>query len=77
MSWNDQETTEDDLEVRSLNRAAVVGLITSFFLAMAGLFVLPAFEIAGLGSRGAFWLVLAVEFVAALGVGISARKLYT
>lgn len=76
MSWDDRETTEDDLEVKSLNRAAVVGLVASFFLALAGLFVLPAFEVAGLDSRSAFWLVLAVEFAAALGVGISARKLY-
>lgn len=76
MSWDDPKTAEEDLEVQSLNRIAVVGLVASFFLALAGLFVLPAFEIAGLGSRSAFWLTLAVEFAAALGVGISARNLY-
>ena len=75
MSTDDPEL-EEDLDVRQLNRAEVAGLVVSFFVAMAGLFVLPAATAVGLDSRTAFWGVIAVEFVAAVGVGVSARKLY-
>lgn len=76
MSRNEDPDVETDLEVQSLNRVAVVGLVGSFFLALVGLFVLPAIEALGYDTEAAFWAVLAVEFVAAVGVGVSARRLY-
>ena len=76
MSFDDPETAEEDLDVQTLNRLAVVGLIGSFFVALAGLFALPAATAVGFTSRNAFWVVLVIEFLAALGVGVSARKLY-
>ena len=73
MSFDDEA---DDVAVRSLNRIAVVGLIGSFFIALAGLFVLPATDAVGLSTRDGFWIVLGVEFVGAVGVGVSTRRLY-
>ena len=75
MSWDDRETDEEEIQAQPLNWFAVAGLIASFALALGGLFVLPAVETLGFTTRNAFWAVLAVEFVAAIGVGISARKL--
>jgi hypothetical protein len=74
VSFDDE--TDGEVDVRSLNRVAVAGLIGSFFLALAGLFVLPAADAVGLSTRNGFWIVLAVEFVGAVGVGVSARRLY-
>lgn len=51
-------------------------MIVSFFVAAAGMFALPAFTSLGLQSGVAFWLVLGIEFVAAVGVAISVRALY-
>ena len=71
-----RQRRESDGEVESLNRAAVAGLVVSFFVAVAGLFSLPVLTTLGLDSRTAFWLVIGVEFLAAVGVGLSVRALY-
>ena len=76
MSVDDPDAHEEELDVRSLNRVAVVGLIGSFFVALAGLFVLPAAGAVGLSTRNGFWIVLAIEFIGAVGVGLSAQRLY-
>jgi len=76
VSFDDTDTGGEDLDVQSLNRVAVVGLIGSFVVALAGLFALPAAGAVGLSTRNGFWIVLGVEFVGAVGVGLSAQRLY-
>ena len=60
----------------SLNRGAVVGLVVSFFVAVVGLFSLPALTSVGFADNVAFWLVIGIEFLAAVGVAASVRALY-
>lgn len=65
-----------ETEVQSLNRGAIVGLVVSFFIAAAGMFSLPGLRAIGFQSRVAFWLLIGIEFIAAIGVTISVRALY-
>lgn len=65
-----------ETEVQTLNRGAIVGLVVSFFIAAAGMFALPGLRAAGFTSRVAFWLLIGIEFAAAVGVAVSVRALY-
>jgi len=61
----------------SMNRSALVGLVASVAVGVVGLFVLPLLESTfGFGFGTAFGLVLAIEFVAFLGVAASVLLLY-
>jgi hypothetical protein len=68
---------ELDPTLHTLNTRALVGLVVSVGVGIAGLFVLPLLQSTfGLGFGAAFGLVLAVEFVAFLGVAASVLRLY-
>jgi hypothetical protein len=72
-----QPDRTDDLAPATTNRRALAGLVGSVALGVAGLFALPAIRSAfGLDFGAAFWLVLAIEFVASLGVVVSVLSLY-
>ena len=71
--WDDPVTREPE----PLNRVAVAGLIGSVAVAVAGLFALPALTDGGLSFWTAFWLLCGVEFVAAVGAGVSILRLRT
>jgi hypothetical protein len=67
----------DSAEVpERLSYRSLAGLVASSALAAAGLFALPVFQSFGLGFRPAFWLVLAVEAVALVGVVVSVLTLH-
>jgi hypothetical protein len=70
--WNDPGTLG---EQRPLNRLAVVGLVVSTLVAIVGLFALPALTANGLSFGQAFWSLVAIEFLAALGVAVSVLRL--
>lgn len=61
---------------RPLNVLAVIGVVAFTLLAAVGLFALPMLREMGFSFLTAFVLVSAVEFVAALGAGLSAYRLY-
>jgi hypothetical protein len=61
---------------QSLNFRSLTGLVVFAALGAAGLFVLPLFQRLGLAFRPAFWLVLAIEFVALVGVVVSVLTLH-
>jgi len=54
--------------VAVLNTTSVVGIAVCFVLAAAALFALPAVQARGVSFDTAFWIVSAVELVAALGI---------
>jgi len=58
------------------NPWALVGLVVSTGVAAAGLFALPSLVDAGLSVTVAFFILCVVEFLAAVGVLVSARALY-
>jgi hypothetical protein len=58
-----------------LNTTAVVGLVVSVIVAVAGLFALPTLLGGGLSFGIAFWFLCGVEFVAAIGVIVSVTNL--
>ena len=61
---------------QSLSVRSLVSLTAFALLGAAGLFALPLFQAFGLAFRPAFWLVLAIEFVALLGVVASVLTLH-
>ncbi|QPV63060.1 hypothetical protein I7X12_00015 [Halosimplex litoreum] len=61
---------------KSLSYQSVAGLFLSSGLAVFGLFALPVFQSFGLEFRPAFWLVLAIEAVALVGVVVSVLTLH-
>ncbi len=68
---------DDDLAVYELNTRSVVGLVVSVVVGVAGLFALPALqEVFGLSFQQAFWPLLAVEFLAFVGVAVSVLRLH-
>jgi hypothetical protein len=70
--WNDPGTLG---EQQPLNRLAVAGLVASTLVAIVGLFALPTLRANGLSFGAAFWSLVALEFVAALGVAVSVLRL--
>ena len=63
--------------VETLNTRALLGLILSLAVGIAGLFVLPALQSTfGLTFGVAFGLVLAVEFLSFVGVAVFVFRLY-
>jgi hypothetical protein len=67
----------DEPEVpRRLSYWSLAGLVAFSGLAVVGLFILPLFQSLGLAFRPAFWLVLAVEAVALVGVVVSVLTLH-
>jgi uncharacterized membrane protein len=69
--------SEEPLAPESLNVRALVGLVVAVAVAVVGLFALPTLQSAlDLDFFPAFWLTLAVEFVAFLGVAISVLRLH-
>lgn len=70
--WNDPGTLG---EQQPLNRLAVAGLVASTLVAIVGLFALPTLTANGLTFGQAFWSLVALEFLAALGVAVSVLRL--
>jgi hypothetical protein len=68
--------SEEDLTVEELNTRAVVGLILSVATGVVGLFLLPALRSFGLSFNVAFWSLLALEFLAVIGVTVSVLRLH-
>ncbi|WP_280588129.1 hypothetical protein [Halorubrum sp. Boch-26] len=60
---------ESNETVAVLNTTSVVGIAVCFVLAVAALFALPTVQArGGVGFDTAFWIISAVELVAALGI---------
>jgi hypothetical protein len=60
-----------------LRREAVVGLVVSVLVGVAGLFALPAIQaLTGLPFFTVFWAIVALEFLCAVGAGISVMNLH-
>jgi hypothetical protein len=68
--------SEADDVPESLSYRSLLWLFLSVGLAVFGLFALPVFQSFGLAFRPAFWLVLAVEAVALVGVVFSVLTLH-
>lgn len=68
---------EEDLTPSSLNIGAVAGLVVFGLVAAVALFGLPLMLEYGIGFMTAFWFLSAVEFICALGVAVSAMKLFS
>ena len=76
MSRND-DNNDDDLTIYELNTRSVVGLVVSVAVGVVGLFALPALQQGfGLSFQEAFWPLLAVEFLAFVGVAVSVLRLH-
>jgi hypothetical protein len=68
---------ELDPTPHTVSTDALVGLVVSAGVGVVGLFVLPLLRsIFGLSFEVAFGLVLAVEFVAFIGVAVSVLRLF-
>lgn len=67
----------DDLALETLNRSAIIGLLVSVAVAVAGLFALPVIQsLSGLSFGPAFAIVLATELLAFVGVAVSVLRLH-
>jgi hypothetical protein len=69
-------STDDDVAVEQLNTRAVVGLVASVVVGVIGLFLLPTLRDLGLSFPVAFWSLLALEFLAFVGVAVSVLRLH-
>jgi hypothetical protein len=59
-----------------LNTTAVAGLIGFLVVGVGSLFALPAIQsLTGLGFFPVFWSIVALNFVCAVGVGVSVLNL--
>ena len=67
------ESTET---VAVLNTTSAVGVGVCFVLASAALFALPTLERQGFGFETAFWMVSAVELLAAFGIAYFVLNLH-
>jgi len=69
--------SDEQLAPEALNVRALASLGVSVAVAVVGLFALPALqELLGLDFFAAFWLTLAIEFAAFLGVAVSVLGLH-
>ena len=68
--------SEEDLAVEELNARAVVGMVLSVGAGVVGLFLLPVLRNFGLSFNIAFWSLLALEFLAVIGVTVSVLRLH-
>lgn len=68
--------SDQDVSVDRLNVRAIIGLLVSVGVAVVGLFLLPVLRGFGLGFSVSFWSLLALEFVAFLGVAYSVLHLH-
>ena len=69
--------SDEPLAPESLNTRALAGLFVSVAVAVVGLFILPTLQsVLGVDFLTAFWLTLAIEFVAFLGVAASILHLH-
>ena len=70
-------SNDDDLTVYELNTRSIVGLVASVAIGVVGLFALPALQRSlGLSFQEVFWPLLAVEFLAFVGVAVSVLRLH-
>ena len=70
-------SNDDDLTVYELNTRSIVGLVVSVAIGVVGLFALPALQRSlGLSFQEVFWPLLAVEFLAFVGVAVSVLRLH-
>ena len=70
-------SNDDDLTVYELNTRSIVGLVVSVAIGVVGLFALPALQRSlGLSFQEVFWPLLAVEFLAFIGVAVSVLRLH-
>jgi hypothetical protein len=68
---------DDALEPEAFNTRAFALLLVSVFVGAAGLFALPAIQgLFGLAFGPAFAIILAVEFLAAIGVIVAVLRLH-
>lgn len=67
---------DEQLTPPRLNRTAVVGVAVSALVAAIGLFLLPTLRAAGWSFQLAFWVLVGIEFLAAIGVTISVMHLH-
>ncbi|MFC5365905.1 hypothetical protein [Salinirubrum litoreum] len=67
---------EDFVDPAPLNTLAVVGLVGFLVVGVGSLFALPAIQsLTGLGFFPVFWSIVALNFVCAVGVGLSVLNL--
>jgi hypothetical protein len=67
---------EDFADPAPLNTLAVAGLVGFLLVGVGSLFALPAIQsLTGLGFFPVFWSIVALNFVCAVGVGLSVLNL--
>ena len=59
-----------------LARLSLVGLVVFGLRGAGGLFALPALRSAGVGFYQGFWLLVAVELIAAFGIAASVLTMH-
>jgi hypothetical protein len=71
------DTADDEFtDPAPLNTLAVVGLVGFLVVGVGSLFALPAIQsLTGLGFFPVFWSIVALNFVCAVGVGLSVLNL--
>lgn len=69
-------TDEEYGDPEPLNRLSLVGLVVFGLLGAGGLFALPALRSAGVGFYQGFWLLVAVELIAAFGIAASVLTMH-
>lgn len=70
-------TGDESFEQEQFNVRAFGGILVSVFVGVTGLFILPLIQsVFGVGFGPAFAIVLAIEFVAAIGVIVSVLRLH-
>ncbi|MDR9445897.1 MAG: hypothetical protein RI544_07160 [Haloquadratum sp.] len=71
------DTTWEPADPKPLNQRAVLGLVGSVMLGVAGFFALDLIRtVSGLGFLSGFGVVLVIELVAIVGVVLSTFRLH-
>lgn len=69
-------TDEEFTDPAPLNTLAVAGVVGFLVVGVGSLFALPAIQsLTGLGFFPVFWSIVALNFICAVGVGVSVLNL--
>lgn len=74
---SDTDTADDDFtDPAPLNTLAVAGVVGFLLVGVGSLFALPLVQsLTGLGFFPVFWSIVALNFICAVGVGVSVLNL--
>lgn len=59
-----------------MNRRALAGIVVAALIAASGFFLMPVFELFGVGFWPAFLGISAIEVVCAVAIVVSVHRLY-